>query len=104
RARFESIIGAPVRSRSSLTSVAEISAIGPHLLRLLLLRGRFGDRLFARRDLFVVAFRDRFLWLGFGCRLRPRRAVRGGTLELAGRHLLLPGVDPVRDHPDDPVT
>src|SRR5436305_14070490 len=31
-ARFESIIGAPVMSRSSLTRVAEISAIGAHLL------------------------------------------------------------------------
>src|SRR4051812_50062726 len=45
-ARLQSIIGAPVWSRSSFTSAAEISAIGRGLLR---------DRLVARRQTLLVA-------------------------------------------------
>src|SRR5436309_14554163 len=79
-ARLQSIIGAPVRSRSSLTSAAEISAIGLDLLWQLLsrrgnllvprrrfrrsaaadglLRGLLRHRLLAGRHLLVVALRD----------------------------------------------
>src|SRR3954447_6118606 len=83
RARLQSIIGAPVWSRSSFTSAAEISAIGLRLLsdgrfgdgRLgdgRLGDGRFGDGLLAGRDLLVVALGHRRL-LGGGapCRGRP---------------------------------
>src|SRR5437763_14300536 len=82
RARLQSIIGAPVWSRSSFTSAAEISAIGLRLLsdgrlgdgrlgdgrlgdgRLgdgRLGDGRFGEGLLAGRDLLVVAFGHRRL-------------------------------------------
>src|SRR3954452_4725201 len=83
RARLQSIIGAPVWSRSSFTSTAEISAIGLRLLGDGRLRdrrlgdgrlrdrrlrdGRLGDRLLAGRDLLVVA-------LGHG------RLLRGGPV------------------------
>src|SRR5437764_4064272 len=99
-ARFESIIGAPVMSRSSLTRVAEISAIGAHLLLngfallghgLALLR----DGLLAGGHLLVVALWDRR-------RLR-RDFFRRGRAELAGRHLLLTRVDPVGDRAHDQV-
>src|SRR5512132_3477384 len=85
-ARLQSIIGAPVRSRSSLTSAAAISAIGLHLL---------GDRLLARRDLLVVAFGDG-LFLRSGCTVRRRR-------EVGRRGLLLSSSDPVGHDADDQV-
>src|SRR5262249_46272342 len=90
RARLQSIIGAPVRSRSSLTSAAEISAICARLLcdRLLLL---LGNLLLTRRALLVVALRGGLL---FG---RPL------LLDLPGRHLLLARVDPVGDRAHDEI-
>src|SRR5205814_1843330 len=87
-ARLQSIIGAPVWSRSSLTSAAEISAIGLDL---------FGDRLLSRRHLLVVAFRHGFLHFG-------RCAVGGRRLREVGRcRLLLSRGDAVGDHPYDQV-
>src|SRR5436305_13137835 len=76
RARLQSIIGAPVWSRSSLTSAAEISAIRAHLL---------GDRslgglLVSGSDLVLVAFRG-------GRLLRGGRLFRGGRLLRDGRLL-----------------
>src|SRR5205807_3716863 len=76
-ARLQSIIGAPVWSRSALTSAAEISAIRRHLFgrepcvlrrgnlpvlpnplhRSAVGDGSLRDRLLAGRDLFIVAFR-----------------------------------------------
>src|SRR4051794_33950889 len=99
RARLQSIIGAPVWSRSSFTSAAEISAIGLRLLgdRRLgdgrlgdgrLGDGRLGDRLLAGGDLLVVAFRHRRL-------LRGGAVARGGGREVRRRCLLLPGCDAV---------
>src|SRR5215813_4959097 len=88
-ARLLSIIGAPVRSRSSLTSAAAISAIGGDLLGNRL----FALRLFARRDLLGVAFRDCLLLLF----LLRRRG------EVGRRRLLLACLDAVRDHADDQV-
>src|SRR5919201_3654639 len=74
RARLQSIIGAPVWSRSSLTSAAEISAIRLHL---------FGDRLLARRYLLVVALGNRLLLRRSAVLLRGRgREVRRGGLLL----------------------
>src|SRR5947207_14081038 len=99
-ARFESIIGAPVMSRSSLTRVAEISAIGANLLLngLALLRDGLAllrDGLLAGGYLLVVALWDR---------RRLRRAFfRRGRAELARRHLLLTRVDPVGDRAHDQV-
>src|SRR3989442_627035 len=92
-ARLQSIIGAPVRSRSSLTSAAEISAIRSHFLGNVLL----ARRLLARRDLFVVALGHRrlLLLLGGGGAVRRRRR------EVGGRPLLLSGCDAVGDHPHD---
>src|SRR5262245_10349546 len=87
-ARLLSIIGAPVRSRSSLTSAAAISAIGGDLLGNRL----FALRLFARRDLLGVAFRDCLLLF-----LLRRRG------EVGRRRLLLACLDAVRDHADDQV-
>src|SRR5262249_54231976 len=81
-ARFASIIGAPVWSRSSFTSAAEISTIGRHLLR---------SRLLTLGGLLLLAFRRR---LGLG--RRRRREVGGSRLLLAGR-------DPVRDDAHDQV-
>src|SRR3954447_11127101 len=100
RARLQSIIGAPVWSRSSFTSAAEISAIGLRLLgdgrlgdgrlgdgRLGGGRfgdGRFGDGLLAGRDLLVVAFGHRRLVGGRAVAGDRRREVRRGGLLLAG--------------------
>src|SRR3954471_3354208 len=84
RARLQSIIGAPVWSRSSFTSAAEISAIGLRLLGDGRLRdgrlgdGRLGDRLLAGRALLVVAFRHRRL-------LRGGAVARGGGREVRRR-------------------
>src|SRR5437773_12504749 len=81
-ARLVSMIGAPVWSRSSLTSAAEISAIRLHLL---------GHRLFHGGNLLGVgrgrglALRHRLLLLRSAIRLRRRREVRRGGLLLAGR-------------------
>src|SRR5437867_1782231 len=91
RARLQSIIGAPVWSRSSLTSAAEISAIGAHLL---------GDRslcglLLTGRNLLVVAFRSGLLLLG-------RRTVLRSS-EVRRCRLLLAGLDPVGDRPHDQI-
>src|SRR3954454_20412432 len=90
RARLQSIIGAPVWSRSSFTSAAEISAIGLRLLRYRRLRDRrlrdrrLRDRLLAGRDLLVVALGHR--------RLLRRGAVAGGCgREVRRRRLLLSG-------------
>src|SRR5262249_36518365 len=100
-ARLLSIIGAPVRSRSSLTSAAEISAIATDLLRrngrlrrgnLLALRG-LRRRLRTLRDLLVVAFGN-----GFPLRGRLHRR-RGRRCEVGRRRLLLAGGDAVRDPP-----
>src|SRR3954468_8561194 len=104
RARLQSIIGAPVWSRSSFTSAAEISAIGLRLLGDRRLRdgrlgdgrlggrrlgdGRRGNRLLAGGDLLVVAFRHRRL-------LRGGAVARGGGREVRRRCLLLPGCDAV---------
>src|SRR5437588_3623600 len=117
-ARLQSIIPAPVWSRSSLTSFAEISAIGAllcvcgsrlrsrlfgsgllggRLVRGRLVSGRLAGRLLARRDDLVVPFRH-------GLRL-----LRGGRLgavavrlgELPRRHLRLARGDPVGDRSDD---
>src|SRR5437773_2998450 len=85
-ARFVSMIGAPVWSRSSLTSAAEISAIRLHLL---------GHRLFPRRDLLVVALGHGLLLPGSAVARRRREIRRGG--------LLLAGGDAVRDHAHDQV-
>src|SRR5439155_26269135 len=86
-ARLQSIIGAPVWSRSSLTRAAEISAIGLDL---------FGDRLLSRRDLLVVAFRHGLLLFDPGASVRDRRLgeVRRGRLLLARG-------DAVGDHAHD---
>src|SRR5436190_11750970 len=98
RARLQSIIGAPVRSRSSLTRAAEISAIGRPFLRL---GRRFGSGL--GRGL------GRGLGTGFGGGLggsscgglgsglghgfggNVRSGLGGGLRDrlLAGRHLLV---------------
>src|SRR5690349_20460127 len=76
-ARLLSIIGAPVMSRSSLTSAAAISAIRRHLFGDRLFAGRgLGDGLFARGDLLVVALRNGLLLLRLRLRLR-RREVGG---------------------------
>src|SRR4051812_11801579 len=101
KARLQSIIPAPVRSRSSLTSVAEISAI-VDLLGLCDGLGGLGSalvlRVLAREDRHRLALRVR-LDRGAGLddleiALRRRRG-RGSavavplSLEVAGRHLLL---------------
>src|SRR2546426_2345286 len=92
RARLQSIIGAPVWSRSSLTSAAEISTIGADLLG-----GRGLDSLLLfRRDLLVIAFRRRRLLL------LGRRAVLRGR-EVRRRRLLLAGRDAVCDRSNDQV-
>src|SRR5438128_4576455 len=92
RARLQSIIGAPVWSRSSLTSAAEISTIGADLLG-----GRgLGSLLLFRRDLLVIAFRRRRLLL------LGRRAVLRGR-EVRRRRLLLAGRDAVCDRSNDQV-
>src|SRR5437764_553074 len=117
-ARLQSIIGAPVWSRSSLTRAAEISAICRHLTLLgrrlghgslahgSLGSGRLGCRrlgggsfregLLARRHPLVVALGHR--------RCVGRGAVRRcRPLEVRRRRLLLAGGDAVRDHTDDQV-
>src|SRR3954469_16544348 len=107
RARLQSIIGAPVWSRSSFTSAAEISAIGLRLLRYRRLRDRrlrdtrlrdrrLRDRLLAGRDLLVVALGHR--------RLLRRGAVAGGCgREVRRRRLLLSGRDAVGENTHDQV-
>src|SRR6266576_545132 len=84
-ARLQSIIGAPVWSRSSLTSAAEISAIRAALL---------GGRLLLRRDL---------LGGRVGRSLGRRPVGRGGRREVGGRRLLLPRGDSVCDRANDQV-
>src|SRR3954454_23724533 len=87
-ARLQSIIGAPVWSRSSFTSAAEISAIGLGLLR---------DRLVARRHTLVVA-------LGYGLLVRALLAVaRGSRREVRRSRLLLSGRDAVGDDAHDQI-
>src|SRR3954470_11767082 len=87
-ARLQSIIGAPVWSRSSFTSAAEISAIGLGLLR---------DRLVARRHPLVVALRE-------GLLVREGRAVaRGSRREVRRSRLLLSGRDAVGDDAHDQI-
>src|SRR5215470_3252404 len=83
-ARLQSIIGAPVWSRSSLTSAAEISAIGASLLRDAVGGRRgFGHLLLARAHLFVVTLRHGLPLLF------TSRAVRRGRREVGGSGLLL---------------
>src|SRR4051812_21641549 len=95
-ARLQSIIGAPVWSRSSLTSAAEISAIRAALLgsRLLLRRDFPGGRLLLRRDL---------LGGRVGLSLGRRSVRRGGRREVGGSRLLLPRGDSVCDRAHDQV-
>src|SRR5437763_3857649 len=122
-ARLQSIIGAPVWSRSSLTRAAEISAICRHLTLLgrrlghgslphgslgsgslgsgslgcrRLGGGSFRDGLLARRHLLVVA-------LGHRRRVGRGAVRRCRPLEVRRRRLLLAGGDAVRDHTDDQV-
>src|SRR5919204_1074754 len=106
-ARLQSIIGAPVWSRSSLTSAAEISAIRRDLLHLIRRRGNLPvppsrlprsasadgslrDRLLTGCDLLVVALRHRLLLRGWG-------------REVSGRRLLLACRDSVGDDAHDQV-
>src|SRR5436190_15492140 len=105
-ARLQSIIPAPVWSRSSLTSFAEISAIGALALRgggrlclgLRLWLRRLGDRLLTLRDLLVVTLGNR-LDVRFGLRRGVAVAVR--AREVARCHLRLPCCDAVCDRADD---
>src|SRR4051794_35353607 len=94
-ARLQSIMGAPVRSRSSLTSAAEISAIGLRILCHRLLSRRY--LLFARRDLLVVALGNRLRFLGGG------GAVRRSRSEIGRRGLLLARCDAVGDDANDQI-
>src|SRR5580765_8849005 len=83
-ARLQSIIGAPVWSRSSLTSAAEISAIRASLL---------GSRLLLRRNLLLLGGR---LGRSFGRRhLGGRPVGRGRRREVGGSRLLLSRGDSV---------
>src|SRR5205823_10695292 len=121
-ARLQSIIPAPVRSRSSLTSAAEISAIGLVLRRLggclggglgFSVRGRLGCR--SRGGLGLGGHRCGVGLRGrLGCRRTLDRlalALAGGgrcrcgavllLREVAGGDLLLPVVDGLGDPPRD---
>src|SRR6266480_6405454 len=113
-ARLQSIIPAPVRSRSSLTSAAEISAIPLLLCRddsRVGLRSAFALRVTAGRDGDGVALalrvrldlHARLRHLDLGCRLGLGSGRTAVLLlcEVARRDLLLALVDRLCDHARD---